>query len=175
MTIDESSKILARGDDAAAEFIRLSLRAPTRGFDTESVYCEVKDGAVRWTIFEFLKCIGVAPEDSHPRRYWKRTAGSTAENRRKFLSLWALCLALKRGGCTVRLFLVNYRDPSEQVKLLRVVAMDNDTIETKDWVLTFDEWSTLYTNFNNRKEGSTWDAIPLLLDDAPLAEWEDSG
>lgn len=154
--IDDNSKSIAKSDDAAKDFIRSSLGGDfTRGFDVDSVYCEVKDEKVRWTLIEFLKCDSVSPEESHPRRYWN---GKTA-NRRKFLSLWALCLSLREEGVGARLLLINYRDENSMVKLMVVTGATEDAINTREKLMTFDEWKQWFQEFNKNKTGSTWDVL----------------
>lgn len=154
--ISENSKPVSKSDDAAKDFLRLSLGDDfTRGFDVDSVYCEVQENQVRWTLIELLKCDTVAPEDSHPRRYWK---GKTS-NRRKFLSLWALCLSLREDGVESRLLLVNYRDEKSMVKLMEVDDATEESIRTREKIMTFDDWKGWFRKFNANKAGSTWDVL----------------
>ena len=135
--------------------------AQTRGFDIDSIYCEVSNGKISWTIFEFLKCDTVNPEDSHPRRYWN---GKTS-NRKKFLSLWTLVQSLQHGNVSARLLLVNYRDDKSAVKVLTVISMTDESIETKENIMTYSEWCTHFRRFNKEKIGATWEAIELLNSD----------
>lgn len=161
MPLGEGSKRLSRSDDAAKNFVRASLAGSvTRGFDIDSLYCEVHDGKITWTVFEFLKCDTVSPESSHPMRYWNR---STA-NRKKFLSLWAVLQALHdpHRNMDARLLLVNYRDSVSSVKVLTVVDVNEQRIVTKDEIMSYSEWRRRYKNFNDTKRGATWDALPLL-------------
>jgi hypothetical protein len=159
MAINENSKSIARADDAAKNFILLTLGDQhTRGFDIDSVYCEVKEGKIRWTLIELLKCDSVVPEESHPRRYW----GGKASNKRKFLSLWALCLSLRRENVGSRLLLVNYRDEKSLVRLMEVTDATEQTISTRDKTMTFDEWKQWFTTFNATKAGATWGVFALL-------------
>lgn len=157
--INERSKPVSKSDDAAKDFLRLSLGDDfTRGFDVDSVYCEVQGDKVRWTLIEFLKCDTVAPEDSHPRRYWN----GRASNSRKFLSLWALCRSLQKDGVDARLLLVNYRDEKCMVKLMEVTHVTEAKIDTRDKVMTFDAWRKWFREFNANKVGATWDVLRLL-------------
>lgn len=159
MTITENSKPIAKSDDAAKDFIRLTLgKGFTRGFDVDSVYCEVENGKVRWTLIEFLKCDTVSPEVSHPRFYWN---GTTA-NRKKFLSLWAMCLSLRRPNVDSRLLLINYQDEQSKVKILEVEAATDEAISTLDKTMSFDEWKQWFSNFNATKVGATWDVLKLI-------------
>lgn len=154
--IDESSKSILKSDDAAKDFIRHSLGGElTRGFDVDSIYCEVKNEKVRWTLIELLKCDTVPPEVSHPKHYWN---GKTS-NRRKFLSLWALCLSLREEGVSARLLLVNYRDEDSKVKLMEVIDATEEVISTREKVMSFPQWQTWFQTFNKTKSGSTWDVL----------------
>lgn len=157
--MEENSKSILKSDDAAKDFIRSSLGDDfTRGFDVDSVYCEVKGDKARWTLIELLRCDTVSPEDSHPNRYWK---GKTS-NRRKFLSLWALCLSLREESVSARLLLVNYRDERSMVKLMEVLSATEDAIVTREKLMTFGEWRQWFQTFNKTKSGSTWDVLKLV-------------
>jgi len=162
MTMNENSKPIAKSDDAAKDFIRLTLGKDfTRGFDVDSVYCEVENGKVRWTLIEFLKCDTVPPEVSHPRFYWK----GTAANRRKFLSLWAMCLSLRKPNVDSRLLLINYRDENSQVKVLEVKDATDEAITTSDKTMSFADWKKWFSHFNGTKVGATWDVLGLIAKD----------
>jgi len=159
MTLGEGSKPISKSDDAAKDFIRQSLGQDfTRGFDIDSIYCEVNEGSIRWTLFEFLKCESVTPQESHPKRYWN----GRAANKRKFLSLWTLRQSLIKANVESRLLLVNYRSSELPVKLMEVVDITEEAIKTKDQVMTFQAWSTWFRDFNKNKLGSTWEALKLL-------------
>jgi hypothetical protein len=163
MAMNEGSKTVDKSDDAAKDFLRMSLgTSRTRGFDVDSVYCKVVEDRITWMLFEFLKCDSVPPEESHPSRYWKN---SRAANRKKFLSLWALCQALRdpNRNMHAHLFLVNYRDAGSKVRVMKVKHADEDGIKmAKDKVMTFAEWAERFKRFNDNKPGATWEALPLL-------------
>jgi hypothetical protein len=160
---DESSKRVAKSDDAAKDFLRLSLENNfTRGFDIDSVYCEVDADGVHWRLFEFLKCDTVPPETSHPKYYWNSDQGDKGNNWRKFLSLWALCLSIRKAGMKCKLILVNYYDVSAKVKVMEVLEADRARIETKDTIMTFQKWKTYFQTFNKNKVGSTWEVLDYL-------------
>lgn len=164
MDLTEGSKPISKSDDAAKGFVRESLGGGfTRGFDVDSIYCAVADGAITWTLIEFLKCDTYPPERSHPEKYWRGSAG----NRKKFLSLWTLCQALRNPSWKMdaRLLLVNYRDRDSPVKVMEVVEATDSAVRTHgDRVMTFDEWARWFQDLNDRKPGATWDALSLLAE-----------
>lgn len=110
------SKQLLKGDEEGKNLIITLLgREPTFGFDVDSMY-RTKEG---WVIVELLKCDSVLPERSHPNRYWKQKLDGSSGNWRKFATLWALKTALNG-----RLFLLNYKVPYANFKLIEVFDMD---------------------------------------------------
>jgi hypothetical protein len=153
----DESKTLGPDEGAAPRFLRASIGDDvTRGFDVDSLYCEVTEGRILWTIIEMLKCNTVPPEASHPRFYWET-------NKRKFLSLWALCKSLQHGNVDARLVLVNFRDEFSLVKRFYVTGMSEAQIIVDERPPeTFENWAKAFRRFNKFKRGATWDALPLL-------------
>lgn len=117
----KNSKPLSKGDDSAKELIIDCLKGThTGGFDLDSIYCV--DG--NYVVFEYLKCDTVRPYDSHPNRYWFK-------NKRKFLTLWKITQKLEG-----TLILVNYEDSREQIKVIKVIELNQDGIqkeESRNW------------------------------------------
>lgn len=173
--IQDNSKVISKSDDSAKDFIRLSLgQEPTRGFDVDCVYCEVKDGQVTWNIIELLRCITVQPVDSHPSRYWHSNDAEISSNKRKFLSLWALSLALRAEDVHSRFILVNYedknfKDDKSLVKVMLVKDANEESIHTKDEVMSFFQWQERFRSFNKNKPGTTWAVLEQI---AHRANWK---
>lgn len=113
----------------------------TGGADIDGLVC-YKDG---FFIIEFLRCVTVRPNLSHPNRYWNYGTGKTG-NKQKFLSLWNL--AKKTNS---KLYLVNYEDNREQFKIIEVLQMndskqifeENITLmnysEFKKWIISLND------------------------------------
>jgi hypothetical protein len=161
----DDSKCLSMTDEHGKQFLIDSLRGTTRGFDVDSIYLEKTDKGYKWTVFELLKADTVAPEDSHPNRYWHK-------NSRKFLSLWALIRSLQRGGFEASLILVNYRDQASKVKVIVVKAMTDSGMESiSEKTMTFDEWSRRFSSFNNSKKGTTWEILTTLAAPERKPHW----
>lgn len=173
--LENKSKSLSAADDSAARLlIDLLDGSPGRNFDIESLFLEKKEGKWRFVIFEFLKSISVSPEVSHPNFYWYK-------NKRKFLSLWTVVKVFHQAGYGADLYLVNYLDDKTDVKLMKVldVNQNSDKIirsagvgyhgynvsEVRDWVSTEDEvmsyssFKDRFRSFNDRKLGDTWDLL----------------
>lgn len=136
MQMDKSSKPLSKGDDSAKELIIDCLKGThTGGFDLDSIYFVNE----KYVIFEYLKCDTVRPFDSHPNRYWYK-------NKRKFLSLWKITQMLKG-----TLVLVNYEDSREQIKVIKVLDMDDTGIkneQSREW--DFNQFRTWLVKLNSK-------------------------
>ena len=91
-----------------------------------------------WVIFDFLRCVSVPPQKSHPNRYWFR-------NSRLFSQLWSLKQALDG-----TLYLVNYADdPELGIRQIDIHEMDeNGLIEEsiKNW--DYADFATWFRQFN---------------------------
>lgn len=172
--IENFSKKLTNTDDSAARFlIELLDGQPGRNFDVESIFSFKTDAGWGWLIFEFLKKDSehLSIEQSHPNRYWKK-------NNRKFLSLWALAKSLEAAGFTSALWLVNYDDSRDYIKLMKVREINIETnkiwccqgretkhlehIVSEDETMTFEEFRNRFKNFNSNKEGDSWEIIEYL-------------
>ncbi len=172
--IDNFSKQLVNADDSAARLlIELLGGQPGRNFDVESIFSFKNDNGWGWLIFEFLKKDSehLTIEQSHPNRYWKK-------NNRKFLSLWALTKSLESAGFTSALWLINYDDNREFIKLMKVREINVNTkkiwscqgrdtkhlehIVSEDEVMEFEVFKKRFQNFNANKNGDSWEIIEYL-------------
>ncbi|CAO3449058.1 hypothetical protein [Azospirillum largimobile] len=177
--LENKSKTLAGADDSAARLLKELLDgSPGRNFDVESLFVEkLSDGSWKFVIFEFLKADSIPPENSHPNYYWFK-------NKRKFLSLWALAKALRRGGFHVDLLLVNYDDARTKVKIMKVNNVDENStdviraartnqygqpvseirrwVDTDDEIMSFSDFKSRFKNYNNNKNGDTWELLGIL-------------
>ena len=172
--IDNFSKALSKTDDSAAQLlIDLQDGNPGRNFDVESMFSFKTENGWGWLIFEFLKkdSIHLTVEQSHPNRYW-------IKNNRKFLSLWAVKKSLEAGGFLSALWLINYDDERETIKLMKVREIDVNSkslwwcdnrqtkhinhIVTEDEIMSFNEFKKRFQNFNRNKKGDSWEIIEYL-------------
>ena len=91
-----------------------------------------------WVIFDFLRCVSVPPQKSHPNRYWFR-------NSRIFRHNWSLKQALDG-----TLYLINYADDPEMgIRQIDIHEMDeNGVIEEsiKNW--DFDDFAAWFRQFD---------------------------
>ena len=182
--ISNSSKELSHADDSAAALLVEVLKGtPGRNFDVESIFVERLDsGDWRWIIYEFLKADTVLPTASHPNYYWHK-------NKRKFLSLWALVNTLRKAGYYADLILVNYADDrTKDIKEMRVVdirtnpvkifraAYERDGkkysalkehVETIDTIMSFENWKQKFRDFNDKKNGDTWELLEAVQGQPP--------
>ena len=126
-------------------------------------------------IFEFLKFESehISFVDSHPNRYWNK-------NKRKFLSLWALTKSLSEANFNAQLWLVNYDEEREKIKLMKVRDIQTETdhkwlcngketnhpnhIISNDTVMSFNEFKEKFQKFNLEKEGDSWEILEYLND-----------
>lgn len=183
-SISNSSKELSHADDSAAALLVEILKGtPGRNFDVESIFVERLDsGNWRWIIYEFLKADTVSPTVSHPNYYWRK-------NKRKFLSLWALVTTLRKAGYYADLILVNYADDrTKDIKEMQVVDIrTNPTkifraayerngikhpelkeyIETTDTIMSFEKWKQKFRDFNDKKNGDTWELLEATQGEPP--------
>ncbi|MGG6379159.1 hypothetical protein ACQ5T8_16960 [Vibrio cholerae] len=172
--LENYSKELVSSDDSAAKLlIDLLDGQPGRNFDVESIFSFKTDNGWGWLIFEFLKKDNkhLTIAQSHPNRYWNK-------NNRKFLSLWALTKSLKSAGFKSALWLINYDDEREYIKLMKVREINVETnniwscqgrktkyfehIVSEDEVMTFEVFKEKFQNFNSNKEGDSWEILDFL-------------
>lgn len=181
-SIGNSSKELSHADDsAAALLVDLLKGTPGRNFDIESLFVERLDsGNWRWVVYEFLKADTIPPKSSHPNYYWDK-------NKRKFLSLWTLVCTLRKAGHEADLILVNYADDREKgikemqvidikvnpVKIFRHASESKDElknhVETRDVIMSFDDWKKKFRHFNDNKKGDTWELLESVLAESSSA------
>lgn len=177
--LPNKSKMLNKADDSAAKLLmELLSGSHGRNFDIESLFVErLDDGSWKFTIYEFLKGLKVKPEHSHPNYYWN-------QNKRKFLSLWALTKVFRKAGFDAELLLVNYDDDRTNVKVMKVLDVTENPskvfretrrlpdgrvldrvmswIETDDEVMPFAEFKARFKKFNDTKLGDTWELLGEL-------------
>ena len=172
--VNNHSKQLSKADDSAARLlIELLDGSNGRNFDIESLFVEkLSDGTWRWFVLEFLKADTIPPQQSHPNFYWHK-------NQRKFLSLWAVVQTFRKAGYKADLILVNYADDrSMGIKRMFVTDIKLHTTDvfhtkkngekiynhiiTKDKFYTFEIFKEKFKEFNNTKQGDTWDLLELL-------------
>lgn len=175
--LDNYSKKISKTDDSAGKLLMELLgEDPGRNFDVESIFAfKHEDGRWGWLIFEFLKKDNknLTIEESHPNRYWHM-------NSRKFLSLWALKESLEMGGFYSALWLVNYDDSREDIKIMIVQDINEESknkwvcegkrtkydefLVTNDKVMKFDEFKRRFRSFNSGKPGESWEILKYIKD-----------
>jgi len=121
----------ARADPNGARFVKELLDGdPTYAVSSDRIHLHPEEG---WILFDFLRCVSVPPQKSHPNRYWFK-------NSRKFNNLWNLAQAPEG-----QLYLVNYADDHDLgVRLIQVQDIDKqgvceENIKNMDWE-TFQGW-----------------------------------
>jgi hypothetical protein len=97
-------------DDVKALIIESLGGSKTGGGDIDALF-RLKDGFV---VIEFLRCVTVRPNNSHPNRYWDYSTEKIG-NKNKFLALWNIAQKTKS-----KLILVNYEDSREQFRIIEV-------------------------------------------------------
>lgn len=118
-------------DPNGARFVKELLDGdPTYAVSSDRIHLHPEEG---WILFDFLRCVSVPPQKSHPNRYWFK-------NSRKFNNLWRLARALEG-----QLYLVNYADDRDLgVRLIQVQDIDGqgvceENIKNMDWE-SFQGW-----------------------------------
>ena len=121
----ENPKPANENDPGGAHFVKELLDGDhTYTIDSDRIQYHPDRG---WILFDFLRCVSVPPQQSHPNRYWFK-------NSRKFQSLWRLAQPLDG-----TLYLVNYGDDRDLgVRLIHVQDMDlkgvsEENIKNMDW------------------------------------------
>ena len=109
---EKTSKSLSKSNHSGQLFEQQALEGDeTYAINIDRIQYHPEKG---WIVFEFLRCVSVKPQDSHPNRYWHL-------NRRKFVRLWRI--TQKLGGI---LYLVNYSDTPEWDGVLCIQVLDMD-------------------------------------------------
>lgn len=118
-------------DPNGARFVKELLDGdPTYAVGSDRIHLHPEEG---WILFDFLRCVSVPPQKSHPNRYWFK-------NSKKFNNLWRLAQALAG-----KLYLVNYADEHDLgVRLIQVQDIDQqgvceENIKNMEWE-TFQGW-----------------------------------